>query len=332
MGIIGPLFRRENRKSQGKKKKKQPPTPSFVMSSGNGKKKKSRNVRRERVRARREARSKGPGAANHIAQRKKLNLRGDGPRRKAEERAPVLPTCESKECLNHGKEQVIGVFQFVAPHDTPQRCKNIAIRFLGGFYDEKSADAYIDELYKLDPDFDIHKIDLGHWIVLPPPPKQYASIKMEYQQEKLKEFMEEHYRKIDKGKRHMERRITEGRKNAKKQKKARRKMDKENEKGKEKEEDDRDGNDTEAPQVLCDAEPRRETATDDLPAETRNGDPPGSVVSDLGGTSGDFPGLGVPDAVSGSGSALRDDAANTPGPPVTPAPGAAVDAASGHVQ
>lgn len=113
------------------------------------------------------------------------------------------------------KGQQIAVISIVAPEGTRQKAKRITIKIRGVFNTVEEADAHIEELWKLDPDFDMFKVSMYEWLVVPPPVENSNQIQMRYQQEKLDEIMRGYYSKIKQGKAEVDNRMKAAQKEAK---------------------------------------------------------------------------------------------------------------------
>lgn len=113
------------------------------------------------------------------------------------------------------KGQQIAVISIVAPEGTRQKAKRITIKIRGVFNTVEEADAHIEELWKLDPDFDMFKVSMYEWLVVPPPVENSNQIQMRYQQEKLDEIMRGYYSKIKQGRQEVDSRMKAAQKEAK---------------------------------------------------------------------------------------------------------------------
>lgn len=170
----------------------------------------ARKKRQERRKKRRMERAKATKPPPTVSKRSELNLRGDAPR-----------IGSKPDPIEHPDGHTIAVMSWVAPHSTPQRCKNIAVNFHGSFATEEKADAYIKKLYAANPDFDIHKVRLGHWLVIPPPVSQQMAVPMKYNQEKLDEIMAGYYKRQESQRRQIEDRVKKAKEAAKREVKKR---------------------------------------------------------------------------------------------------------------
>lgn len=92
--------------------------------------------------------------------------------------------------------QQFAVISWVAPTNTPQRAKNIAIKIRGVFATKEEAHSHAGKIWAVDPDFDIHVVDMYEWLVLPPPMEHQMQIPMEYNQGKLDRIMKGYYHQI----------------------------------------------------------------------------------------------------------------------------------------
>jgi hypothetical protein len=136
------------------------------------------------------------------------NLRGDGER--------VGSKRDAKEVLG----QKYAVVSIVAPEGTRQKAKNVCIKIRGVFATEAQATERVQELWEIDPDFDIFIIDMYEWIVIPPPIEFANEIKMKYNQEKLGPIMEGYYKQQDRAKKDMEQRVNRAKTRARKEMRA----------------------------------------------------------------------------------------------------------------
>lgn len=96
----------------------------------------------------------------------------------------------------HPQGQQFAVVSWVAPSGTPQRAKNIAIKIRGVFGTKEEAHSHAGRIWTVDPDFDIHVVEMYEWLVLPPPMEHQMQIPMEYNQAKLDRIMKGYYHQI----------------------------------------------------------------------------------------------------------------------------------------
>ena len=82
---------------------------------------------------------------------------------------------------------------FIAPIGASQRSKKTNIKIRGGFSTDTEAHAHADQIYKVDPDIDIHVVKGYNWIQIPPPLEHYDSIPMKYQQKEIGPIMDNYY-------------------------------------------------------------------------------------------------------------------------------------------
>lgn len=91
--------------------------------------------------------------------------------------------------------QLYAVISWVAPNGR-QKAKHIAIKLRGVFGTVEAAKTHAAKIYAVDPDFDIHVVDMYEWLVIPPPPEHQMQIQMEYNQAKLDRIMQGYYGQI----------------------------------------------------------------------------------------------------------------------------------------
>ena len=103
--------------------------------------------------------------------------------------------------------QTYAVISWVAPHSTPQRAKQIAVKIRGVFHTKDEALAHAATIYQVDPDFDIHVVEMYEWLVIPPPREHQMQIPMEYNQAKLDRIMKGYYQQIRSQKRTHDKRV-----------------------------------------------------------------------------------------------------------------------------
>lgn len=103
--------------------------------------------------------------------------------------------------------QRFAVLSWVAPHSTPQRSRHIAVKIRGVFATVEEAKEHAAAVYRVDPDFDIHVVDMFEWLVIPPPMEHRMQIPMEYQQPKLDRIMRGYYEQIERQKSAHDRRV-----------------------------------------------------------------------------------------------------------------------------
>ena len=103
--------------------------------------------------------------------------------------------------------QLYACVSWVAPSGTPQRAKSIAVKIRGVFGTRDEAHAHAAAIFQVDPDFDIHVVDMYEWLVLPPPMEHQMQIPMEYNQAKLDRIMKGYYHQIKLQKRKHDQRV-----------------------------------------------------------------------------------------------------------------------------
>jgi len=144
--------------------------------------------------------------AQLLKERQERNLRGDGPKIGMKRDPVEVPG------------QKYAVISYVAPHTTPQHCKYIAVKIRGVFNALQEANQRAEEVSHFDPDFQVDVVEMYEWLVIPPPVDLQAAVPYKYQQEKLQQLVDGHYRSIERGRtnvqQRMQRSVDEGREKA----------------------------------------------------------------------------------------------------------------------
>jgi hypothetical protein len=141
-----------------------------------------------------------PAESTNLLRKEMKNLKGTG-QRIASKTDPILPP---------GQHWIL--MSWVAPKGTRQRSKTVAVKIRGVFDTWQEADNWAkDKLHPKDPDFDIHIVKMGEWIVVPPPSYIEDQIHMKYQQPVLDKIMDGHYKSVDEGRRKLETRMSKAR-------------------------------------------------------------------------------------------------------------------------
>jgi len=91
--------------------------------------------------------------------------------------------------------QLYACISWVAPN-ARQRAKCVAVKIRGVFGTRDEAHAHAAAIFQVDPDFDIHVVDMYEWLVIPPPMEHQMQIPMEYNQAKLDRIMKGYYHQI----------------------------------------------------------------------------------------------------------------------------------------
>ena len=81
--------------------------------------------------------------------------------------------------------QLFACLSYVGP-DAPQKCDHFGIKIRGVFPTQSEAAKHASRLQKEDSTFDIYVVDVGKWLLLPPPKDVEDS---HYSDEKLEELM-----------------------------------------------------------------------------------------------------------------------------------------------
>lgn len=117
-------------------------------------------------------------------------------------------TKDSPEILEIFKGQKFLLFSVVGKgEDCRQKCdRGLFMKFRGAYADEKEAKEAGRKISELDNMFDIHIVEVGHWIPMPPPANIKEHAKYEYQNQELNKLLGSHFDNIERRKKEFEER------------------------------------------------------------------------------------------------------------------------------